>query len=203
MGGLMIRTFFVVLFSAFVVGCTTLPTSAEWTARADGYFKDGKTDKAIKAYNKAIVMNPDNLEAYASRGAAHYVDGNFDLAIKDFRYVLQANPYYADAYTAYGSVLAARRDYRNALEVLNMAIQMNPSKPENYFSRGGVYVMLKQYEKAVADYTAVLKLYPAAEVYNARALAYTQWGKKELAAKDLEAAQGRIPATLSVYSQLK
>ena len=200
----MIRKICGLFVAILAAGCTTLPTSAEWNARGDGYFKDGKTAQAIKAYNKAIVMNPDNLEAYASRGAAHFVEGNFDLAANDFKYILKANPYYADAYTAYGSVLAARRDFANALEVLNMAIEMKPSKPENYFSRGGVYVMLGQYANAVSDYTAVLNVYPAADVYNARGIAYAQWGKKELAAKDFEAAKsGKIPASLSVYSQLK
>ena len=122
--------------------CMTLPTSAEYALRGDGYVKDGKPEKALAAYNKALTLNPKNLEVHASRGAVHYFAGNFDLAQQDFEYVLTQNPYHADTYTAYGSVLASRGDYQNALKVLNMAINLKPDRPENFFSRAGVYFML-------------------------------------------------------------
>ena len=47
--------------------CMTLPTSSEYLLRADGYFKDGNYAKALTAYDRAIALNPANLEAYASR----------------------------------------------------------------------------------------------------------------------------------------
>ena len=189
------------LTAVLLAGCATLPTSSEWTARGDGYLKDGKLDKALKAYNRAIVLNPDNLDAYAARGSVLFFDGNFELAAEDFKHVLSINPYYADAYTAYGSVLAAQQNFEQALNMLNIAIQLKPSKPESYFSRGGVYLMLGKYDKAVADYTAVLQYYPAADVYNARAIAYQKWGKTKLAEQDFQTAQtATMPAELAVYS---
>jgi len=184
--------------------CTTLPTSSEYLVRGDGYYKDGQPEKAIKAYNKAIALNPDNLEAYASRGSIHFFEGHFQLAQADFEHVLQVNPYQADAYTAYGSVLAAQGDFQNALQALTLAMQLKPTKPENYFSRAGIYFMLGQYEDAINDYSGVLALSPAAEVYNARGAVYLKMGKKDLAEKDFEMAKNaKIPATLNVYSMIK
>lgn len=200
MNKLLIACVSVMCFGA----CATLPTSAEYAARGDGYVKDGKLDKAITAYNKALVLNPENLEVYASRGAAHYFAGHFDLAQQDFERALRSNPYHADTYTAYGSVLAARGDYKNALTILNMGIELKPTKPENFFSRAGVYFMLQDYPKAVADYTTVLRMAPAADVLNARGAAYLRMGRKDLAEQDFQAAKnGEFPATLSVYSQIK
>ena len=194
-----------VLVGVLALGaCMTLPTSSEYAARGDGYFKDGNTPKALAAYDKALSMNPKNLEARASRGAVHFFAGNFDLAQQDFEYVLKENPQHADTYTAYGSVLAARGDYENALKVLDMAIVLNPQKPENFFSRAGVYFMLGKYQEAVIDYTSVVNLSPAADVLNARGAAYLQLGQNELAEKDFELAKsGKLPATLSVYSMIK
>ncbi|MBR4355203.1 MAG: tetratricopeptide repeat protein [Elusimicrobiaceae bacterium] len=185
-------------------GCMTLPTSAEYALRGDGYFQDGNSEKSIAAYNKAILLNPNNLEAYASRGAVHFFAGHYDLAQQDFEHVLTVNPYQADTYTAYGSVLAARGDYDNALKVLNMAIRLQPAKPENFFSRAGVYFMQGKYKEAITDYTSVLNLYPAADVYNARGATYLRLGEEALAEKDFEIAKsGRVPATLNVYSMIK
>ena len=187
-----------------ISGCMTLPTSAEYALRGDGYLKDGQPEKAIAAYNKALQVNPKNLEVYASRGAVHFFQGHFELAQQDFERVLQENPFHADTYTAYGSVLAARGDYPNALKVLDMAIRLDPSKPENFFSRAGVYFMLGKYNEAITDYTSVINLHPAADVLNARGATYLRLGKTDLAEQDFALAKsGKVPATLSVYSLIK
>jgi len=186
-----------------LAACAGLPTSSECLLRGDGYFKDGNAQKALASYNRAVLLNPDNLEAYASRGAVHFFAGNYDLAEADFKFVLDKNPYQPDAYTAYGSVLAAKGQYESALEALNAALALKPGKPEIFFSRAGVYFMLGRYDEAVMDYTSVINLHPAADVYNARGAAYQRMGKTELAKRDFETAQtARIPATLNVYSMI-
>ena len=184
--------------------CSTLPTSTEWLARADGYLKDGKQQKAIAAYNRAIALNPNNLEAYSSRGAAHFFAGDFALAEADFKYVLTKNPHHADVYTALGSAFAAQGDYGSALNMFNQAIALKPSRPENFVSRAGAYFMQGRYKEALEDYSAVLKYYPAADVFQARGMVYFQMGNETLAQQDFKAAKNpSIPAKLEVYSQMK
>ena len=188
----------------FCVACASLPTSVEYTQRGDGYFKDGKPKKALAAYNRAIELNPENLEAYASRGTVHFFEGNFALAEKDFKYVLSKNPYHADAYTALGSALAAQGDYGSALQMFDRALLLKPNRPETVLSRAGVYFVQGRYEQAVADYSAVLRYYPAAEVYQARGVVYQQMGRKDLAEKDFATAREvPMPQTLSVYNMVK
>ncbi len=197
------KTFLFVLGAAALAACAGLQTSSEYLLRGDGYFKDGNPVRALEAYNRAGALNPDNLEAYASRGAVHFFQGNYDLAEADFKFVLDKNPYQADAYTAYGSVLAAKGNFDEALEVLNSAIALKPGKPEIFFSRAGVYFMLGRYAEAVTDYTSVINLRPAADVYNARGAAYLRLGKNELAEQDFNTAQNaKIPATLNIYSMI-
>ena len=194
----------IVLTLVVLAACHTLPTSAEYALRGDGYFKDGKPQQALKAYNRAIELNPANLEAYASRGATHFFQGNFALAAEDFKFVLTKNPYHADTYTALASALAAQGDYDNALQLINKAIALKPNRPENILSRAGIYFMQGHYEQALADYTAVITTYPAAEVYQARGAVYQQMGRIDLAKQDFQTAQTRpMPATLNVYTQIK
>lgn len=193
------------ILSVLVVGgCTSLPTSTEYLSRGNGYLTDGNLAKAIVSYNKAIQLNPANLDAYASRGAAHFFQGHYDLAKQDFEKVLQENPLHVTTYSAYGSVLAAQGEYQQALQIFDLAIKHQPTKAENYFSRAGVYFMLGQYGQAVADYTTVLKLSPAKEVLNARGAAYMHMGQEKLAQQDFELAKtANMPATLHVYSMIK
>ena len=188
----------------FCVACASLPTSVEYVQRGDGYLKDGKIKKALAAYNRAIALNPENLEAYSSRGTAHFFEGNFALAEKDFKYILTKNPYHADAYTALGSALASQGDYDGALQMLERAIALKPNRPENVLSRAGIYFMQGRYEQALADYSAVIRYYPAAEVYQARGVVYQKMGKQDLAERDFATAQNvPMPATLSVYNMVK
>lgn len=183
--------------------CQTLPTSSEWLARGDGYFKDGQTQKALSAYNRAARLNPDNAAVYASRGAAYFFTGDYPAAQADFLKVLDMNPYQPEGYSALGSVLAAQGQYETALQVLNLALILSPDKPEVFFSRGGINFMLGQYEQAVADYSHVLKLRPAADVYNARGAAYLKLGQNNLADKDFEAAKsGKVPEKLNAYTMI-
>jgi len=194
----------VLTLGIFCAACATLHTSSEYVARGDGYAKDGKPEKALTAYNRAIALNPANLEAYASRGAAHFFVGNFALAEADFKYVISKNPYYADAYTALGSTFAAQGDYESALNVLEQAIALKPGRPENILSRAGVYFMQERYQEALADYSLLLQYYPAAEIFYARGAVYQKLGREDLAKQDFEtAAQANIPATLEAYKVLK
>ena len=199
----MLKKYLGALAAIGLAACGTLPTSSEYLLRGDGYFKDGKPQQALQAYTRALALNPDNLEGYASRGSVYFFTGDYDRAEQDFLRVLQANPYQADAYTAYASTLAAKGDFHNALTVLNLAMQLKPNKPEIFFSRAGVYFMLGRYQEAITDYTSVINLRPAAEVYNARGATYEKLGQHELAQKDFEAAKsGKMPATLNVYSMI-
>ena len=186
-----------------LVGCQSLPTSSEWIARGDGYFKDGKIVQAVQAYNRAEKLNPQQAEVYASRGTAYFFNGDYALAQQDFAKVVEMNPYRADAYTALASALAAQGDYNHALRVINRSVGLDPNKAETFFTRGGINFMLGKYDQAVYDYSTVLALRPAADVYNARAAAYLKLGKTKEAEADFEMAKsGQVPQKLNDYTMI-
>ena len=63
--------------------------------------------------------------------------------------------------------------------------------------------MKEDYDKAIADYSSVILLAPAGEVYNARGAAYLKKGDKEKAQADFNTAQGgRFPEKLNEYSMI-
>ncbi len=188
----------------FLCACAGLKTSSEYMARGNGYIKDGNKQAAINAYNKAVVLNPHNLDIYEARGAAYFYNGQYTLAAKDFERVLNEDPYRFATYTAYASTLAAQGDFTNALQVLNLAVQLRPNQAETYFARGGIYYMLGKYDLAVADYTRTLELRRSADVLNARGAAYAKWGKQTQAQQDFQAAKAtNLPQHLNAYAELQ
>ena len=194
----------MLLMCILLSACAGLQTSSEYLARGNGYLKDGKKQKAIEAYNQAVVLNPNNIEVYEARGAAYFFNGQYNLAAQDFERILKEDPYRSQVYTAYASVLAAQGNFQDALTLLNWADQLRPGHAETYFARGGVYYMLGRYDLAVADYTRTYQLRPAAEVLNARAAAYMGWGKQEQAEQDFKAAkEGKLPEHINAYTHLQ
>lgn len=194
----------MIIASILLGACSTLPTSSEYVTRAHGYLKDGKKQAAINAFNKAVSLNADNLDAYEGRGAAYFYNGQYELAMADFDKVLTQDPYRVPTYTAYASVLAAQGRFNDALYVLNLVDKLQAGRAETYFSRAGVYFMLGRYDLAVADYTRVLQMRPSADVFNARGAAYLKWGKNELAQKDFQTAKSdSIPQHLNDYASME
>ena len=194
-----------VLLGCILLGaCGGLPTSGEYLARGNGYLKDGKKQAAIDAYNKAVVLNPHNIDVYEARGAAYFFAGQYNLAAQDFERVLQEEPHRVPVYTAYASVLAAQGNFQEALTLLNLAAKLRADHAETYFARGGVYYMLGHYDLAVADYTRTYELRPSADVLNARGAAYLGWGKKERAEQDFQAAKAaHLPQHINAYVPLQ
>ena len=197
------KIFVWVLLLSVLGACQSLPTSSEWVARGDGYFADGKIEQALKAYNHAEQLNPGAINVYASRGAAYFFKGDYAAAQEDFVKVVQLNPYQESGYTALASALAAQGNYEQALEAVKIALVLNPNKPEILFTRAGIYFMQEKYPQAVQDYTAVLNVRPAADVYNARGAAYVKMGKQKLADADFaKAASGSVPEKLTTYRMI-
>ena len=50
-----------------------------------------KYDWAIKDYNTAIALNPDNAETYTYRGMVYYYQRNYNPAIEDFTKAIELN----------------------------------------------------------------------------------------------------------------
>ena len=182
--------------------CATLKTSPELIARGNGYLTDGNAKQAIYYFNKAVTVNPKNMDAYVARATAYFINAQYKEAAADFATAINANPNNSSLYISYAAAAAASEDYPNALKALEMAQKINAERPEIYFSRGNIYFLLGHYDLAIQDFSAVINAYPAAEVFNARAAALIKQGKTDTAREDLAAARsGKYPETLNEYAR--
>ncbi|MCL2888545.1 MAG: tetratricopeptide repeat protein [Elusimicrobia bacterium] len=177
---------FAIVLVGFMLACNSLPTSSEYLARGEGYHKDGKPEKAIKEYDKALKLNPNNIDVYASRGAANFYLKNYDAAAADFITVIENQPENAAAYNALGSALAALGRNDDALKFVNYAIFVNPANAEALMSRAGIYYNMQQYDNVIDDLNAVIKFKPNLDAYALRALTYEKMGKQDLSDQDKE-----------------
>jgi len=65
---------------------------------------EGIIKEAIDHYNKAIIIKPNNANAYNNRGNAYSKLGMYDYAIQDYKMAIRIKPDYAEAYNNYAGV---------------------------------------------------------------------------------------------------
>jgi len=182
---------FILVLSAVCLAACSMPfqkTSLAYLARGEMYYKTGKLKKALKDFNKAVEKDNYNIEAYASRGTLLYDLQQYETAISDFNIVLQADPNRSEVHSAIGAALAAQGKFKEGRESLLKALELNPSNVEAICSLGGIYYSTGNYKAAIEEYTKAIKLRPAPQIYFARAVSYTAYGKEKEALADYRAA---------------
>ena len=142
-----------------------LNTTAEYNLRGEYLVKIGEYyydtmnydkgkelfDLAIRDYDSAIKLAPNNVDAYIGRGNAYANTGH--LVQRDLNKAIELNPNDFRAYMARSIIYLNVGQNNLALEDANKAVELNPDNPAVYNNRGLVYHNLKQYDSALQDYS--------------------------------------------------
>jgi len=136
----------------------TLPDSKE-NADAEAFFEKGiefgkqnKFPKAVENFDKAIKLNPNRADYFASRGHANYYLKQYAKAIDDYTKAIEKNPNFALAYSMRGLSRTRSGRYPQAIEDFNRAIALGPNEADFYKGRGFTYLHLKQSGPMCQDY---------------------------------------------------
>ena len=119
-----------------------------------GQFKD-----AIKLYDEALVINPDNVRALYETAYSYSELGNYDLSLK---YALRALEYNSDLIADISILAANILDYKGkskqALQLYEKAVTYQPDNHMLYYNMGVTYYGLKELDKAQANFIKALEL---------------------------------------------
>ena len=144
--------------------------------------------KALKDYDKALSMQPDNGDFYYNRSLVHYGLENTDQALADLEKAIElinSATGKSFAYSRRAEILKKEGKLDASIKDYTEAIRRLPTFPYHYHNRGNVYFELKEYQKALVDFTEALRIDPAnVYFYEDRAKAYRALGQEELAIKD-------------------
>ena len=112
------------------------------------FLKEGKYDKAIQCYEKAIELNPQDYEAYNDMGIAYMNSGSYEMAIESFEKTLSINPKLAKpyfnlsiAYTRKGEKedpIAKNGDDDTALLCLKKAAKLGDAQAQKFLNDAGI-----------------------------------------------------------------
>ena len=122
------------------------------------YNRFGKQDKAIKAFEMVVKLEPKSPTAYYNMGLAYARKGLIDKGIDCYTKAISIASRYTSAYINRGNLYLDTKKYSKALSDFNRVIRLSPKDPVAYNNRGLVNYCRKQYKKAVADYNKAIKI---------------------------------------------
>ena len=138
------------------------PNADEWLATALEYEAEGETRaQAIDAYEQALCLDPEKLDALLNCGTLCYEEGNLKKAAEYFSRALRVDPASALAHFNLGSVLEEVGRLEAARLHLRHAVRLDPSYPDAHYNLAFVCEKLGAQNEAKRHWQAYITLDPA------------------------------------------
>ena len=120
----------------------------EWFNKGVALMNQNKYDEATQAFDKAIELNPQYVEAWAGKGWALCGRGRYNEAFQAYDKAIELNPNYADAWVGKGFtfLIAWSGSSMQARDAFSRAIALDPNYGLAWLGEwmAGIY-----YEKAI------------------------------------------------------
>jgi len=121
---------------------------------------EGRADEAITHYQKAVQINPKNVEAHYNLGNVLIKEGSVDEAIVHFQKALQISPHFAEAHYNFGNVLFHKGRVDEAITHFQTALQIRPDNAEAHYNFGNVLIKAGRVDEAIVQYQQALQINP-------------------------------------------
>jgi TolB-like protein/cytochrome c-type biogenesis protein CcmH/NrfG len=158
-------------------------------------FADRELSRGADEARKAIALAPDEPDGYRSLGRILLARTEYDQAQNALRRAIEINPSDANALAAWGAVQSFSGQVAEAIDSLQLALKLDPTLEPGYvFDLAVAYYLARRHEDALRIAERGLARYPDFPMLNApAAAAAAQLGRKEQAARYVEALRRRLP----------
>jgi tetratricopeptide (TPR) repeat protein len=138
----------------------------------------GDLDQAIRDFDEAIRLEPNDAATYFDRAFTLAERKEFDRAIADYDQAIRIDPGYAAAYVNRGNVRFSRKEFDRAIADYDQAIRIDPDDSLAYLLRGNTWISQDNFDKAIVNYDKAISLGRSdASSYFQRGLAH--YGKED------------------------
>jgi tetratricopeptide (TPR) repeat protein len=134
-----------------------------YAARGQALAKSGKTEEAQAEFDRALTLDPYNVQALYGRGLIHQADKQHEQAIVDFTAANGLTPQRVEPLLARATSYLAIDKTKEAASDLDEAVQADPNSAQAWSARGVTYERLGDKAKAFASYGRALALRPRDE----------------------------------------
>lgn len=134
-----------------------------YAAQGQALARSGQADNALIQFEKALALDPYNVEALNGRGLIHQGEKRHAEAIEDFTAVHGLVPQRADPLVARATSYLALDRLTEAASDLDEAVQSEPNSGHAWSMRGLAYERLGNKKQAAACYNRAIAIQPRDE----------------------------------------
>jgi tetratricopeptide (TPR) repeat protein len=163
-------------------------TSDENSQKGMSDVNQSELNESIIRFNKAINLDPNDVEAYGGRGVSLQHLQRYKEAIDDFLKAEKLGLNTTSLYSNLGFSYYKLNESAKALFYLEKAIDLEEFNEEALRYRGEIKYNNDDYNGAVTDYSKAIKINPNASNYFARGLAFYYLKEFNDALKDINKA---------------
>jgi superkiller protein 3 len=110
--------------------------------------KAGQLDEAIRAFKKALVIEPDMLAALVNLGSAYVAKEKYDAAIEQYKKAVEVKPGDATILYNLGTAYINKGAFKLATGVYEEALRIDPKMGDAHNGLAYSYYRLKRYDLA-------------------------------------------------------
>ncbi len=146
------------------------------------YHDRGEFNRALTNLNRAITLDPERAEVYASRAATEQALGDRTHALADLNQAIQLKPTAPEPLVNRGSLYFGAGDYDRAIADFTAVIRIDPDHVKAWNNRAAALNSQGHFAAAIADCQQAIRLNP---LY---AEAFSNLGNAQAGLGDLAAA---------------
>lgn len=151
--------------------------------------RDGDKDGALRAFERAIEINPTLTVAFVEAGKIHFERGDFDLAEQRARDATELAPRSFDAQFLHGQALEALRRFAEAVRAYLRALAVRPNDLEANARLASTYLQLGEPREAQRFAIRAVRLDPQNGPARATlAAVYARLGQHDAAVDEFQQA---------------
>jgi len=115
---------------------------------------------AQQAFERAIQLNPDTVEAYNNLANLQRNMGQLQAAKRNYQHCLRLRPNFAEAHSNIGGVYHSQRQWTQAKRALSRALECRPGYAEAHNNLGAVLLDEGDHRQALQQFEKALSLAP-------------------------------------------
>jgi tetratricopeptide (TPR) repeat protein len=161
----------------------------------DALARQGKSAEAIKPYQRALQLDPDNAEVHKNLGNALLQNGQADEAIAQYRSAVEIKPDYAEARYNLAVALGLEGKLDEAIEQYRKTVEIKPDYADAHGNLARMLAAQGKLDEAVQEYQRTLALAPDS------AQAHFRYGQTLQAQHHFAAAKAEYQKALELESK--
>jgi tetratricopeptide (TPR) repeat protein len=122
--------------------------------------RQGRQEEALKAFDKAVQLKPDDVELWVKLGAALREFGRPADALMTYQHALKLSPRHWDAAYGSGSILHQLGRFEEAVKQFDLCRELRPNHASTLLLRGLSQRSLSRFDEYLADSLAAHALDP-------------------------------------------